>query len=64
MAEVEYRCCFCLQSIERGDRAAVSIGVSNLWVEDGVQGFAAHSACATNHLNATGLFDPNLLNSN
>jgi hypothetical protein len=61
VAEVEYQCCFCLQGIDRDDRAAVAIGVSNLWAEDGVQGFAAHSSCVAEHLNAMGLFDPNVL---
>jgi hypothetical protein len=57
MAKPEYNCCFCLLSIGTDDLAAVAIGVSNLWTEDGVQGFAAHSACAVEHLNAAGLFN-------
>jgi hypothetical protein len=61
MENVKYECCFCLQDIGSDDRTAVAIAISNLWASDGAQGFAAHSACATKHLNATGTFDPTVL---
>ncbi len=55
-----YQCCYCEQSIERSDKAAVHVLLSSLWDESkATQDLFAHSHCASERLfGALGLSVP------
>ena len=58
---MNYACCFCGETIERADAAAVHLAVTSLWrASDSTQSLHAHSECAAKAVKAAP-FDPEAL---
>lgn len=61
MASPRFQCLRCGQTIDRKDKAAVQIGVENLWKPRAGQGLYAHAACALLIFAGEAPFDPEVL---
>ncbi len=57
-----FMCCFCGETVDAGDHAAVQFSITNLWSEVGeAQNLFAHSKCAAGAIRDDVYFDPEML---